>query len=243
MNPVLELDNSKSTTVGQTEKAFRPELFRPELLNYCRKLTRSIWDAEDLTQDTLLKSLPLITTHQNPKAYLFRIAKNAWIDHCRKQKEEMELTDQLDGIFDRDLIGVTEALSVLIKKLSPLQSVVFLLREVWAFSALEVAQVLGTTEGAVKSALHRARRKLDRLKDNESSEEIMNEIEETEHQKKLLNAFLNAFLNEDMEALLVLAQNDVIHPVHALSTLWDAEIQQKNKARLSSHTSLQAMAA
>jgi RNA polymerase sigma factor (sigma-70 family) len=243
MNPVMNLEYGESAFSNQTSKAYMTEHFRPELLNYCKKLTRSSWDAEDLTQDTLLRSLPQIAAHKNPKAYLFRIAKNAWIDHCRKQKEEVELTDQVDGIYDRDLIGVMEAITVLIKKLSPLQCVVFLLREVWEFSALEVAQLMGTTEGAVKSALHRARRKLDRFKDRESGEELANDFEETEHQKVLLKAFLNAFLKEDMEALLVLAQNDVIHPVHALSSLWDAEIHQSDKARVSYRTSFQAMAA
>ncbi|HET6872703.1 MAG TPA: RNA polymerase sigma factor [Sporolactobacillaceae bacterium] len=243
MNTVFRLNEAPPNLTINAVKLVEPERFRPELLSYCRKLTRSSWDAEDLTQETLLKSLDQVASHKNPKAYLFRIAKNAWIDQCRKQKEEMELNEQqVHGKCDKDLVLITDTLSLLIKKLSPLQCVIFLLRDVWSFSAQEVAECIGTTEGAVKSALHRARRNLLSYKNKDIEQELLNENEVTEQQKVLLKTLVTAFINEDMEALLVLAQNDVIHPIHALRSIREFE-GQFNKTPASGSLMMLAMAA
>jgi RNA polymerase sigma-70 factor (ECF subfamily) len=242
MNSVFRLNEVSSNLTIEAMKSFTAERYRPELLSYCRKLTRSSWDAEDLTQETLLKSLDQVASHKNPKAYLFRIAKNAWIDQCRKQKEEMELNEQAHGKCDHDLLGLTEALSLLIKKVSPLQCVIFLLRDVWSFSAQEVAERIGTTEGAVKSALHRARRNLLSYKNKDIEQELLSEGEETENQKVFLKTLVTAFINEDLEALLVLAQNDVIHPIHALRSIRESE-GQCNKTPASGALMMLAMAA
>lgn len=242
MNSVFRLNEAPLNLTIDAKKSFEVERYRPDLFSYCRKLTRSSWDAEDLTQETLLKSLDQVASHKNPKAYLFRIAKNAWIDQCRKQKEEMELNEQVHGKCDKDLLCLTEALSLLIKKLSPLQCVIFLLRDVWSFSAQEVAERIGTTEGAVKSALHRARRNLLSYKNKDIEQELLNEGEETEKQKVLLKTLVTAFINEDLEALLVLVQNDVIHPIHALRSIRESE-GQLNKTPASGSLMMLAMVA
>jgi DNA-directed RNA polymerase specialized sigma24 family protein len=64
-------------------------LIRESLYRYCRRITRDIWDAEDLLQDTLLKGFGAIGRGEvtseaaqvnGPRTYLFRIATNLWID-------------------------------------------------------------------------------------------------------------------------------------------------------------------
>src|SRR5215813_14205914 len=74
------------------------EPFRADLSRYCRKLTGDVWDAEDLSQDTLLKGFALLgsTFHkiERPGAYLLRIATNLWIDTYRRRVlEEAALQD------------------------------------------------------------------------------------------------------------------------------------------------------
>src|SRR5438132_6398328 len=68
------------------------EPFRTQLYRYCRYLTRSPWDAEDLAQDTLARAfVTLARMHgqepANPRAWLFRIASNLWIDQTRRRHE------------------------------------------------------------------------------------------------------------------------------------------------------------
>src|SRR5688572_32839231 len=63
------------------------EPLRPQLYRYCRALTRSPWDAEDLAQDTMARAFvtlaQMIEPPPNPRAWLFRVASNLWIDAIR----------------------------------------------------------------------------------------------------------------------------------------------------------------
>ncbi|AKG37630.1 hypothetical protein VK70_06200 [Paenibacillus durus ATCC 35681] len=132
------------------------------LKRYCLSLTGSSWDAEDLAQDTWLKALePLRAGHNNPEAFLLRIAKNAWIDAGRRkavlqrileQSNEAKYMEQENGEFEAEM-----AFQALMKHLSPLQRSVFLMRDVLEYTTAETAELLDATEGAVKAALHRAR--------------------------------------------------------------------------------------
>ncbi|MCK9907264.1 RNA polymerase sigma factor, partial [Frankia sp. Cpl3] len=61
------------------------EPHRAALWKYCRYLTGSPWDGEDLFQQTLLKAYAALSQMWQPvvpKTYLFRIASHTWIDHC-----------------------------------------------------------------------------------------------------------------------------------------------------------------
>ncbi|KEO83704.1 RNA polymerase sigma factor [Tumebacillus flagellatus] len=209
------------------------ETARPVLLRYCQKLTGSRWEAEDLVQDTFLKAwAQLQRPHENHRALLFRIAKNAWIDKCRKRNrskvcsltEEAQHTDDVEknalgtSVF-QDPTLLLDAMGRLLQALSPLQTAVLLLRDVFEYSNLEVAGMIGTTEGAVKSLLHRARRNLASVQDDEHAELDQTQAER-QAQKATLNAYLEAFRTANAAGLVALAQNNVIHPVHALNTLW-----------------------
>jgi hypothetical protein len=67
------------------------EPLRSELYRYSRYLTRSPWDAEDLVQDTLARAFVTLaqmgTAPANPRAWLFRVASNLWIDELRGRRE------------------------------------------------------------------------------------------------------------------------------------------------------------
>src|SRR5512140_3157225 len=75
------------------------EPLRSELYRYCRHLTRSPWDAEDLAQDAMARAFVTIGQmgHQpaNPRAWLFRVASNLWIDHVRRRGREEPIDDEL----------------------------------------------------------------------------------------------------------------------------------------------------
>src|SRR3954464_8174499 len=67
------------------------EPLRPELYRYCRHLTRSPWDAEDMAQEAMSRafvSLGLISdAPANPRAWLFRVASNLWLNRSRRARE------------------------------------------------------------------------------------------------------------------------------------------------------------
>ncbi|MDT3427001.1 RNA polymerase sigma-70 factor (ECF subfamily) [Paenibacillus forsythiae] len=133
------------------------------LKRYCLSLTGSSWEAEELAQDAWLKALEALRGgHGNPEALLLRIAKNSWIDAGRRKTVLKRILQQSNEAkyMERENNGDFEAEMVfqaMIKHLSPLQRAVFLMREVLDYTSAETAELLDTTEGAVKAALRRAR--------------------------------------------------------------------------------------
>ncbi|MGW5723922.1 sigma factor-like helix-turn-helix DNA-binding protein [Amycolatopsis sp. NPDC003865] len=88
-----------------------------------------------------------------------------------------------------------------------------ILREVLAFPAAEVAELLGTSVAAVKSMLQRARATLDA---GGSAGEV-SELTEPE-QISLLNRYMSAFMNSDLSASEQILRDDaVIEPVPSRS--------------------------
>jgi RNA polymerase sigma factor (sigma-70 family) len=142
------------------------------LKRYCLALTLSPFDAEDLAQDTWVKALVYNInemnhtdhTHPNPEALLLRIARNTWIDIVRRKATLARLLElehsRTEETVAHGSFEIEAAFQALQEHLSPLQQAVFLLRDVFGHSGMEVAEILDTTEGAVKAALHRARQAL-----------------------------------------------------------------------------------
>src|SRR5262245_16745705 len=75
------------------------EPLRTDLYRYCRHLTRSPWDAEDLVQDALARAFVTLgqmgTAPPNPRAWLFRVASNLWIDRVRQRRHDEPLPGEM----------------------------------------------------------------------------------------------------------------------------------------------------
>ena len=139
--------------------------FRDALLAYCLRLTADRAAAEDLQQETMLRSLALCQIcggPENTKAYLFRSAAYLWIDHLRRHKRETLLPEHLALSAAPQPSGELggEWLDLLARTLSPREFEVFILRDVHGYTGQETAGLLGTTEAAVKMATSRARRRM-----------------------------------------------------------------------------------
>ena len=139
------------------------EPWRPALYRFCRSLTRTPWDAEDLMQDALMRAFATIggmsPLPANPRAWLFRVASNLWIDRQRKKRELLP-GELPDAPISDPPAGARDAGARLLAALPPQERVAVLLKDVFDFRANEIAEVLGTTTGAIKTALHRGRGRL-----------------------------------------------------------------------------------
>ena len=145
--------------------------FRPELYKYCRRLTGDVWDAEDLVQDTMVRGFGVLGhVHQlisNPRGYLIRIATNLWVDAVRRRTTEAKaLAVQRDepsggSQAKAESDAVREAGARVMQMLAPQERAALVLKEIFDMSLDEIAQILGTSVGAVKTALHRGRARLD----------------------------------------------------------------------------------
>jgi RNA polymerase sigma-70 factor (ECF subfamily) len=128
--------------------------------------------AMDITQNVFLKAYRNLNTYSGPgvfKAWLMRIAYNECISWFRQQKNE-RMTDELTAVntpilraVQVDEIARREYQDIIIselKKLSSKQRLAVSLRYFEGFSLREIATVLNSTEGAVKSILFRSLEKL-----------------------------------------------------------------------------------
>jgi RNA polymerase sigma-70 factor (ECF subfamily) len=163
MNPPNELPRSIQTSWHDFFETYEP--LRHDLYRYCRHLTRSPWDAEDLAQDTLARAFVTLAqmgdSPPNPRAWLFRVASNLWIDRVRRQgREQPAGADVPAPATATDPRGAREAAGTLLGQLSPQERAAVVLKDVFDLSLEETAEALSTTVGAIKTALHRARGKL-----------------------------------------------------------------------------------
>jgi RNA polymerase sigma-70 factor (ECF subfamily) len=139
---------------------------RPALHGVCRRLTGNLWEAEDLVQDTLLRGFASLgSIHheiENPRAYLLRTATNLWIDAQRRRASEALALGGVDAPSappapDAGAAGAGERL---LQRLPPQERAAVVLKDAFDMSLAEIADILRTTVGAVKAALHRGRGRL-----------------------------------------------------------------------------------
>jgi RNA polymerase sigma-70 factor (ECF subfamily) len=195
---------------------------RSDLYRYCRHLTRSPWDAEDLAQDTLARAF--VTLGQlgeappNPRAWLFRVASNLWIDRMRRlRREQQREAAAEDPLAAVDPQRTREALGTLIGQLSPQERAAVVLKDVFELSLEETADALSTSVGAIKTALHRARGKL--------AEPVLDEARVPA--PPVIAAFCAAFNAADLDRLAELLLDNVSAEVIGATTQYGKEAARK----------------
>ena len=180
---------------------------RPALYGYCRRLTGNLWDAEDLSQETLLRAFgqwgvtyPPI---RDPRAYLLRTATNVWIDTLRRRATEARAAGAIaEGTEGADASPATPsdvraAGSRLLHRLSPQERAAVVLKEAFDMSLEEIAELLATSTGAVKAALHRGRGRLREAEDAEAAHRPTPSPE-------LVDRFIERWNARDVKGLLAL---------------------------------------
>ncbi|MGH2797071.1 MAG: sigma-70 family RNA polymerase sigma factor [Thermoleophilaceae bacterium] len=93
-----------------------------------------------------------------------------------------------------------------LQHLPPHQRAVLVLRDVLGFRAAEVAQMLGTTEGSVTSALHRARTALETRLPTEGREQAP--LPSSPQERELVGRFADAFESGDVDGVVALLRTD-----------------------------------
>jgi RNA polymerase sigma-70 factor, ECF subfamily len=146
------------------------------------RLTRNPEEAEDLTQETLLRAYRFFDRYEqgsNFRAWLFKILKNAFINRYRKDQHVPETVDfdaieeGLEHLVARQERGtssppdperaffdnvVDAEIEDALRELPPDYRVVFLMAVQEEMSYKEIAAALDIPIGTVMSRLHRARR-------------------------------------------------------------------------------------
>lgn len=203
---------------------------RKRLHAYCLRLSGSIWEAEDLCQESLLRAFAVMgrgdlhgehSRFDKPQAYLCQIATNLWIDRLRRQTRDRELQPERGVEAGSSLAQLTPAAgAALFERTSPQERAAVVLKDVFDFSLEEIADILATTSGAVKSALHRGRGKLAGV----SLTALPPRAERAS--RALVDRFIAAFNARDMSAIVALLLEPVTWEVQGVGgergtdTIW-----------------------
>ena len=156
--------------------------YRERVLGIVYNITSNREDAADLTQDAFIKAFQSIHRFQGQSAFftwLYRIAVNSALSHMRKHRlrsffslEKIDsdepvsreiidaLTDKTGADRDTYVHELQEKLNEAMQKLSIKHRTVVTLFEIEGLSHQEIADVMDTSVGTVRSRLHYAKQLL-----------------------------------------------------------------------------------
>jgi len=174
--PNMTKDEARKYTIFEEE--FLP--LSNALYNFAYHLTLSEADANDLVQEAYLKAFRFIDSYEvgtNPKAWLFKILKNAFINKYRKETRQPNKVniDDINSRQDDDhspystymdlrtemfdkMMG--DEVTIAIDSLQVDARTVVLLSDIEGFTYEEISKIVNIPIGTVRSRLFRARNTL-----------------------------------------------------------------------------------
>lgn len=188
--------------------------YRTYLFTLARRMSGSVMDAEDLLQETFIRWLQAsLREIKSPKAFLTTILTNLYLNHlqsARVRREEdagAELQERLAPEDLRDPANaaslsdsLSQALWVLLERLSPSERMIFLLREVFDYDYEEIAAVARKSVANCRQMLCRAKHRLT------SSRQLF--IASPEQHEELLRQFVQTCASGDLESLISLLDDN-----------------------------------
>jgi RNA polymerase sigma-70 factor (ECF subfamily) len=190
---------------------------RGYLFSIAYRLLGSASDAEDVLQEAFLRWDRARPEDLNsPRAFLATIVVRLCMDELRSARARREVyvgpwlpeplltsgrSDLTDSVVLRESLSF--AFLLMLEKLSPLERAVFVLREVFDYDYAEIAPTVAKSDANCRQAFHRARQ---RLAQQESRFEASRE-----QQEQLTEQFLRASGSGDVQGLLTLLAEDVVH--------------------------------
>ena len=144
--------------------------FKNKLYRFAKRFLVSVEEAEDATQDVLLKLWNLrekLGSYKNPEAFAMTITRNHCLDKLKsKHAQNLKITHNnyedhshklQNKIESRDSVSLVEKF---IKTLPVQQQLVIQLRDIEQYEFKEISEVLDMKETAIRVALSRARKTL-----------------------------------------------------------------------------------
>jgi len=148
-----------------TEEQYQEEAvtMRARLMMTARRyLTND--EAEDTVQDVLLRLwqiLPELHSPMEPLAHI--LVRNYSVDRLRRKRPTLQLSEASDATDSKTESERAERIMAIISRLPALQQTIFRLRHIEGMEMKDIAQLMGSTEAAVRKSLSRARQSIIRI--------------------------------------------------------------------------------
>ncbi|MCR5131433.1 MAG: sigma-70 family RNA polymerase sigma factor [Prevotella sp.] len=145
-----------------TSEEFKQEAqaVRHQLISQARRYLGDTDEAEDVVQDALLRLWQMHSELQSPLARMAMVVvRNLAIDRLRKRK----FTEPLDAVATEEEPSPdnrTERLLSVMESLPTLQQTILRMRHMEGMEMSDIAEIVGSTEVAMRKALSRARQAL-----------------------------------------------------------------------------------
>ena len=144
------------------------ERYNVRIYNYFNKMVHNKMVSEDLTQDVFIKVIKYRNSYNNGNfaAWIYTIARNIFSTHYQKTKKERAIIID-DDKLESDETAVSECrqeeldhLQKTLQKLSNSDRELIVMHRFQEIKYLQIAEIIGSTENAVKVKVHRALKKL-----------------------------------------------------------------------------------
>ena len=136
---------------------------RPMLMATARRIVDDEADAEDVVQDALLRLWQLRDEPiRNVEGMAKVVVRHLSYDAVRRRHERVSIdeADVADGSPSEGLNDVEERMMAMVRELPPMQQTVLRLRHMEEMEMEDIAELIGTSEVAVRQSLSRARKRL-----------------------------------------------------------------------------------
>jgi RNA polymerase sigma factor (sigma-70 family) len=145
--------------------------YHVHLYNFFLKLTLDRAVSQDLTQNLFYRVIRYRQSyepgHGNFRSWIFRIARNVHLDHCKQEKNvpgRLHDSDEAEHDLAEGMTGYTEdqyqQLETALARLSPDQREVLVLSRYQGLKYEEIARIRESSVAAIKVQVHRALKQL-----------------------------------------------------------------------------------
>lgn len=144
------------------------ERHHKHIFNFLYKMSGNRMLSEDITQEVFYKVIKYRKSYDNGKfiSWIFSIARNSLSTHYRRDKENHQCLDKVDFRYMQAEVEENEDYTRLLKALDKLDTTdkeLLVLHRFQHIKYRELAEITGSTPGAIKTKMSRALKKLKKI--------------------------------------------------------------------------------
>ncbi|MFE2499154.1 sigma-70 family RNA polymerase sigma factor [Streptomyces scopuliridis] len=202
LGSAFEAEDAVQDTMVRAWKSFEKFEGRSSLRSWLYRIATNV--CLDMLNAGNRRARPMDLSGPTPvaQAQLTALPENVWLEPVPDGRVLPSVADPAETAVSRETIRL--AFVAALQHLPPKQRAVLILREVLAWKASEVAELLDTTVASVNSALQRARATI--AESEPAATDTADPLDE--EQKELLERYVTAFEGYDMKALTALLHDD-----------------------------------